>query len=93
MSFFVQFSLHSLVQNDETYADICKRLEDASPGATILVQNTEGMNGIANGGGGSPRRTYPLSTLKIIDASQLPLDVDPTNKEVRNKQNILFFIL
>ncbi|XP_066975023.1 villin-1-like isoform X2 [Macrobrachium rosenbergii] len=59
--------------NDMTYADICERLQEISPGSTVLVTSTAG--------GSSGRRTYPVSVLREKDPEKLPQEVDPTRKE------------
>ncbi|XP_076064195.1 advillin-like isoform X2 [Oratosquilla oratoria] len=64
---------NDLWNNNMTYADICDRLKEASPGATVLVSSS----GVGNDGG----RTYPLVTLQEKDPDKLPEGVDPTQKE------------
>ena len=59
-----------------TYDDICERLEDAAPGATVLVTSS------FSSGSGRGKRTYPLAILKVKDAEKLPPEVDPKHKEV-----------
>lgn len=64
---------NDLWNDNMTYADICERLQEVSPGATVLVTSS--------GSGTSGRRTYPLATLREKDPEKLPPEVDPVHKE------------
>lgn len=64
---------NDLWNDNMTYADICERLEEVAPGATILVTSSAS--------GSSGRRTYPLATLREKDPEKLPPEVDPIRKE------------
>ncbi|KAG7164925.1 Villin-1-like 1, partial [Homarus americanus] len=65
---------NDLWNDNMTYADICERLEEAAPGATVLVTSS-------SSGGSSGRRTFPLATLREKDSEKLPSEVDPVHKE------------
>ncbi|KAK8742675.1 hypothetical protein OTU49_001619 [Cherax quadricarinatus] len=65
---------NDLWNDNMTYADICERLEEACPGATVLVTSSSSS-------GTSGRRTYPLATLREKDPEKLPPEVDPVHKE------------
>ncbi|XP_063596642.1 advillin-like [Penaeus indicus] len=64
---------NDLWNDNMTYADICERLQEVSPGATVLVTSS--------GSGTTGRRTYPLATLREKDPEKLPPEVDPVHKE------------
>lgn len=66
---------NDLWNENMTYEDICERLEEAAPGATVLV--TSSFSSSSNRG----KRTYPLSILKQKDADKLPPEVDAKHKE------------
>lgn len=70
-----------MLQENMTYADICERLEEVAPGATVLVTSSSS--------GSSGRRTYPLATLREKDPEKLPPEVEPTHKEVRLAGTVL----
>ena len=76
-------------QNNMTYEDICERLEEAAPGATVLVTSS------FSSGSTKGKRTYPLAILKVKESDKLPPEVDPKNKEVgyRLVHFFLFFFL
>lgn len=67
-----------------TYSDICERLEEAAPGATVLVSSSGKANAGGGGGGsgGTNGRTYPLATLREKDPEKLPQGIDLLHKEV-----------
>ncbi|XP_069174423.1 villin-1 isoform X2 [Procambarus clarkii] len=65
---------NDLWNDNMTYADICERLEEAAPGATVLVTSSSSS-------GTSGRRVYPLATLREKDPEKLPPEVDPVHKE------------
>ncbi|XP_018020735.1 LOW QUALITY PROTEIN: advillin-like, partial [Hyalella azteca] len=68
---------NDLWNNNMTYEDICERLQQSSPGCTVLVTPSRTV-----GDDGQPiRRTYPVAILRIKDGEKLPDDVDPTRKE------------
>lgn len=66
---------NDLWNDNMTYEDICERLEEAAPGAQVLVTSS------FSSGSGRGKRTYPLQILKVKDAEKLPPEVDPKNKE------------
>ncbi|KAG0721754.1 Advillin [Chionoecetes opilio] len=66
---------NDLWNDNMTYADICERLEEAAPGATVLVTSS------FSSGSSKGKRTYPIAILKVKDAEKLPPEVDPKNKE------------
>ncbi|KAK3860884.1 hypothetical protein Pcinc_033095, partial [Petrolisthes cinctipes] len=71
---------NDLWNNNMTYSDICERLEEAAPGATVLVTSSGPAKG-GGGGGSTNGRTYPLATLREKDPEKLPQGVDPVHKE------------
>uniref|UniRef100_A0A2P2I1V0 Advillin-like n=1 Tax=Hirondellea gigas TaxID=1518452 RepID=A0A2P2I1V0_9CRUS len=68
---------NDLWNNNMTYADISERLQESSPGCTVLVTPSSGTGT----DGGKNRRTYPINILRIKDGDNLPDDIDPTHKE------------
>jgi len=65
---------NDLWNNNMTYADICDRLQESSPGCTVLVTRSKGD---ADG----YRKTYPMTVLRLKDSDKLPDDIDPVHKE------------
>ncbi|XP_063843292.1 advillin-like isoform X2 [Scylla paramamosain] len=66
---------NDLWNENMTYDDICERLEEAAPGATVLVTSSFSSSS------GRGKRTYPLAILKVKDVEKLPPEVDPKHKE------------
>uniref|UniRef100_A0A0P4WDJ1 HP domain-containing protein n=1 Tax=Scylla olivacea TaxID=85551 RepID=A0A0P4WDJ1_SCYOL len=66
---------NDLWNENMTYDDICERLEEAAPGATVLVTSSFSSTS------GRGKRTYPLAILKVKDVEKLPPEVDPKQKE------------
>ncbi|KAF2351875.1 Villin headpiece [Trinorchestia longiramus] len=68
---------NDLWNNNMTYGDICERLQQSSPGCTMLVTPSR-----SKGDDGQEfRKTYPMAILRIRDGDKLPDDIDPTRKE------------
>lgn len=80
-----------------TYADICERLEEAAPGATVLVSSS-GKANTGGSGGSTNGRTYPLATLREKDPEKIPQGIDLLHKEVcvhkseREKVNLWWWL-
>lgn len=66
---------NDLWNDNMTYEDICERLQEISPGATVLVTSSSSTG--SSGG----RRTYPLAILQEKDAEKLPPEIDAVHKE------------